>query len=123
MKKITGILVVVLLAISSHAMAKERIVKCQIDSNSESGKVETVYKGSCSFSPEAKNGSFSLGNAAKDKPLTETIYSVSVSITEKGVAEVFGSVVGGTNSRWGEAKRSAEDKACWEGADFKVCAW
>jgi type 1 fimbria pilin len=123
MNKITGILVVALLAISSHAMAKDRIVKCQIDSNNESGRVETIYKGSCSFSPEAKNGSFSLGNAKKDKPLTETIYSVNVSITEKDVAEVFGSVVGGNNSRWGEAKRSTKDKACWEGVDFKVCAW
>jgi hypothetical protein len=123
MKKITGILILVLLTVSNHAMAKDRIVKCQIDSNSESGKVETIYKGSCSFSPEAKNGSFSLGNAEKDKPLTKTIYSVNVSITEKDVAEVFGSVVGGNNSRWGEAKRSTKDKACWEGVDFKVCAW
>lgn len=27
------------------------------------------------------------------------------------------------NSRWGEAKRSSQDKACWVGGDFKVCAW
>jgi hypothetical protein len=124
MKKIAQILLTTSLLLSSHSLlAKDRTVKCQIDSNNEIGKLETLYKGSCSFVPEAKNGSFSLGNAKKSKPLTETIYSVNVSINEKGAAEVFGAVVGGNNSRWGEAKRSKKDKACWEGVDFKVCAW
>lgn len=124
MKKIAQILLTASLLLLSHQLlAKDRTVKCQIDSNNEVGKLETLYKGLCSFLPETKNGSFSLGNAKKDKPLSETIYSVNVSINKKGVAEVFGAVVGGNNSRWGEAKRSTKDKACWEGVDFKVCAW
>lgn len=122
MKTITQILAIALLAISSHAMAKDRIVKCQIDSNGESGKIETIYKGSCLFIPDTK-GSFGLANPVKDKPLTDTINMISVMMIEKGVAEVRGLTMDGINSRWGEAKRSTTDKACWEGVDFKVCAW
>jgi hypothetical protein len=122
MKTITQLLAIALLAISNHALAKDRIVKCQIDSNGESGKTETIYKGSCVFIPDTK-GSFGLANPVKDKPLTDTINMVNVIMIKKGVAEVRGLTMDGINSRWGEAKRSVKDKGCWEGVDFKVCAW
>ncbi|MFI3157207.1 MAG: hypothetical protein QX199_13720 [Methylococcaceae bacterium] len=98
--------------LSSQAIA-DRVVKCQVN----------TYQGSCAFSPDTPKGSFSLANPDKDKPLTEDISMVSVTVIEPGVAEVSGLTAEGINSRWGEAKRSSKDKACWEGEDFKVCAW
>lgn len=99
--------------LSSQALAADRVVKCQVN----------TYKGSCVFSPDMPKGSFSLANPDKDKPLNEGITLISVTVTEPGVAEVSGLTAEGINSRWGEAKRSSKDKACWEGEDFKVCAW
>ena len=101
------------LLISSQAMAADRIVKCQVN----------TYKGSCVFSPDTPKGSFSLTNPDKNKPLIDSIAMVNVTIVEQGVAEVSGLTTEGISSRWGEAKRSAKEKACWEGEDFKVCAW
>ncbi len=101
-----------------HSIAADRIVKCQIDSNTK-----TAYKGNCLFLPEEK-GSFTLANPTdRQKRLYGEISMVSVYIVENGVAEVYGLVKGGINSRWGTANRSSKDKACWEGSDFKVCAW
>jgi hypothetical protein len=114
MKTLT--MLVLALAVS-QTIAGERIVKCQIDSNNQ-----TVYKGQCVFIPDT-GGSFALSNPEKEKPLTDSITIISVSIIEKGVAEVRGLTTDGINSRWGEAKRSKKDKACWVGEDFKVCAW
>ncbi len=109
--------VTVLLLASHSAMAKDRQVKCQIDSGNQ-----TIYKGQCTFIPDTK-GSFGLANPVKNQPLTNSISIVSVYIIEKGLAEVRGLTADGINSRWGEAKRSTTDKACWVGEDFKVCAW
>lgn len=111
MKILITLLAAVLL--SSQALAADRVVKCQVN----------TYKGSCVFSPDTSKGSFSLANPDKDTPLNEGITLVSVTVTEPGVAEVSGLTAEGINSRWGEAKRSSKDKACWEGEDFKVCAW
>jgi hypothetical protein len=110
-------LLTVLLLISGSTIAADKIVKCQIDSAGEQ-----AYKGKCLFIPDTK-GSFALANPQKNKPLFDGITDVSVFIIEKGVAEVRGLTTDGINSRWGEAKRSTEDKACWVGEDFKVCAW
>jgi len=101
------------LLISSQAIAADRVVKCQVN----------TYKGSCLFSPDTPKGSFSLTNPDKNKPLIDNIGVVNVTIVEPGVAEVSGLTTEGSNSRWGEAKRSSKEKACWEGEDFKVCAW
>lgn len=100
-----------------QTMAGGRTVKCQIDSNNE-----TVYKGKCLFFPEA-GGSFTLSNPTKDKPLTSSVIMINLDIIKKGLAEVRGLTKDGINSRWGEAKRSLKDKACWLGEDFQVCAW
>ncbi len=106
-------MLVAMLLINHQANAKDRVVKCQV----------SEYQGSCLFTPDTPNGSFSLSNSDPNKPLTETINTVTVTIIEKGLAEVSGLTADGINSRWGEAKRSTKDKACWEGEDFKVCAW
>ena len=116
MKKLLPLLIV-LLSISHPIVAADRVVNCQIESAGEE-----TYKGKCLFVPDTK-GSFALLNTQKNKPLFNGIVDVSVFIIEKGVAEVRGLTTDGINSRWGEAKRSKEDKACWVGEDFKVCAW
>ena len=106
-------LLATLLIMGNQSTAADRVVKCQID---------TRYKGTCVFI-SGGGGSFSLSNPDKSKPLVESITIVSVSIIEKGVADVRGLTTDGINSRWGTAKRSSKDGGCWDGADFRVCAW
>jgi hypothetical protein len=115
MKKTSLMIFLSLLLAAQTAVAAERIVSCEINSN---GK--TVFNGKCKFIPD-QGGSFSLSGVT-GKPLFGNVTDVSVYIIEKGVAEVRGLTSDGINSRWGEAKRSAKDKACWEGSDFRVCA-
>jgi len=47
---------------------------------------------------------------------------VNVYILEKGHAQVRGLTTDGINSMWGNAKRSTQDRSCWVGSDFKICA-
>jgi hypothetical protein len=83
------------------------------------GKVE--MSGACRFTRE-KGSSFALASANRDKPLFGEILMVSVSIVSPDVAEVRGLTMRGNNSRWGAARRSPRDRACWEGSDFRICA-
>ena len=106
-----------LLLLGSNAMAADRLVKCQIGSDAKPD-----YQGTCLFQSDT-GGSFALSNPKKDRPLYGKILVVSVYVVEPGVAEVRGLTSAGNNSRWGEAKRSSQDKACWVGEDFKICAW
>jgi hypothetical protein len=102
--------------VAGQAQTNGRLVECRIES---AGKVEV--NGKCRFAPGA-GGSFALENANFEKPLFGEILVVSVSIVSPGTAEVRGLTRRGNNSRWGEAQRSEGSPACWEGADFKVCA-
>ena len=79
------------------------------------------YSGPCMFLAE-KNGSFSVQMRDRS-PLYPDVTVISVSITERGKAQVFGLTTFGNNSRWGEAVRSQDDPACWVGVDFEVCAY
>ncbi len=105
----------ILFVIATTTEAADRTAKCEI----ESGAVN-VFNGKCKYMPEA-GGSFGLSNFS-EKPLFDEVTIVSVTIIQKGVAEVRGLTTRGNNSRWGEAKRSAKDPACWVGSDFKICA-
>lgn len=109
--------------ISSAAYAKGRVVDCRI-SSLDGAQVQ--FDGKCKFVPEP-GGSFSLSDASGKDKFYGTIGIVSVFLTGKDTAEVSGLVLdpggGGHNSRWGEAKRSKKDGACWEGSDFRICAW
>lgn len=79
------------------------------------------YEGPCVFQSES-NGSFYVG-MRDESAFYGDVTMVSVYVTEPGKAEVRGLTSGGNNSRWGVAERSEEDKACWVGADFTVCAY
>ncbi|MEM7155238.1 MAG: hypothetical protein AAF799_20485 [Myxococcota bacterium] len=89
--------------------------RCLVTSGSES------YDGRCTFKPDGGTGSFSI------TPVGEPDFfganPLMVSIAEPGVAEVRGLTKDGISSRWGEAKRSATDRACWDGDDFSICAY
>jgi hypothetical protein len=101
--------------ISLSAFSDDKLVKCEISSSGQK------YIGDCKFSPQ-KGGTFTLSNTISGKTLGKTgISSVTVFISAKDIAQVSGEM-GGSISRWGQAKRSPKDKACWIGDDFKVCA-
>ncbi len=111
-KKITLACVTAILGICSQT-ASAKIATCEVV---EQGK--TTFNGKCNFQA-VEGGSFYITNLNQDKPILRNTMSISVYIVEKGVAEVSGSLKGGNNSRWGQAKRSG---ACWVSSDFKVCA-
>jgi hypothetical protein len=82
---------------------------------------EGAYAGPCLFVLGPK-GSFGL-EPSKGRRLIDTITSLSVEMVGPNVAEVLGLTSDGINSRWGEAKRSKRDPACWQGSDFSVCVY
>lgn len=97
------------------AAAIARPARCVVNSAGAA-----AYNGKCEFSSET-GGSFSI--MATGKPAFNGATVISVSVTLPGVAEVRGLTRDGINSRWGEAKRSKEDPACWVGSDFKICVY
>ena len=105
------------LTATSGADAADRLVDCLVESG---GKVE--FSGKCRFFSADTSGSFALNAADGKSRLYGEILDVSVFIVAPGEAEVRGLTVHGINSRWGPAKRSAQDAACWVGADFRICA-
>ena len=99
----------------SEGLTKEKLAYCRIESGGS-----RAFNGKCLFdgSPDR---SFHLGNVDPDKPLFGEIELVNVVIISPGFAQVRGLTKGGINSMWGEAHRSASDRACWEGSDFRIC--
>lgn len=114
--KLNAFLVAIILS-GCAVVGHTKVATCQID---EQGK--TTFKGKCNFRA-VEGGSFDLSNLNQNRPLFRDTMNVNVWLTEKNVAEVSGSRKGGFNSRWGTAQRSTQQKACWVGSDFKVCAW
>lgn len=116
MKKYFLLTISALLLTAQLAVASEKQVKCEISSNHK-----MVFKGTCLFLSEP-HGTFSLSNSDKSKPLYDNISLLTVAMIKKNLAEVRGLTTDGINSRWGSAKRSIKDRACWVGTDFKICA-
>lgn len=121
--KLSPVLAAILIILPTAAFSKAKVVECAITSLPSN---EVKFKGKCRFLPEA-GGSFTLMDANGKDEFYDAIGMVSVNLTGKITAEVSGLVLdeggGGHNSRWGEAKRSQRDAACWDGEDFRVCAW
>ena len=95
--------------------AEARTARCVIDS----GDFPT-WAGPCDFEAES-DGSFAISPLEGAFP--GGVSDITVSITEPGVAEVRGLTSRGVNSRWGIARRSGDDPACWVGEDFMICAY
>jgi hypothetical protein len=96
------------------AVAKPREARCVVKA---AGAPD--YRGPCRFSPE-EGGSFTI-EPARRRAFGNGVTSISASLIAPGVAEVRGLTRDGVNSRWGEARRSRRDRACWLGSDFSVC--
>jgi hypothetical protein len=103
------------IAFAASSEAAPRQARCVVSSSGE------VYRGPCRFLAE-RGGSFSVAPIGR-RFLVGEISDVSVAIVRPGVAEVRGLTADGINSRWGEARRSTRDRACWVGSDFSVCAY
>jgi len=95
--------------------AEARTARCVVDS----GDFPT-WAGACDFEADA-DGSFAISPLEGAFP--GGVSDITVSITEPGVAEVRGLTSRGVNSRWGEARRSDDDRACWVGEDFSICVY
>lgn len=104
-----------LIALAAPAASRE--VRCRIE---QGGRV--VMERPCDFQAEGRDGSFSLSSLT-GRPLFGGISVVTISVIEPGLAEVRGLTQNGINSRWGTARRSQRDGACWQGDDFRVCAY
>lgn len=103
-------------AAPAPAAAKPRVARCVLNA-----AVDAPYRGPCRFLAE-RGGSFSVA-PVRAGTFFGDVTSVSVAILSPGVAEVRGLTTDGVNSRWGEARRSRRDKACWQGADFTICVY
>lgn len=95
--------------------ATAKPARCVIDSGPER------YIGPCDFRA-SQGGSFTL-LPVRGRSLMTGLTSLTVSIVSSGVADVRGLTLAGVNSRWGEARRSRRDRACWVGEDFSICAY
>ncbi len=108
---ILGISFLAIIAASGSAMA--RPARCVI-----TGSVP--YKGKCDFMNSG--ASFSIAPIGRNS-FPGGINPVSVAVVSPGIAEVRGLTREGINSRWGEARRSKRDPACWESSDFRICVY
>lgn len=81
---------------------------------------EILFRGNCIFEQFGGNGSFFI---EAPSGLIAGRELINVYITEPGIAEVRGLTTDGINSRWGQARRSTADTACWVGRDFTICAY
>jgi len=97
------------------APAQAKIARCVIDSEG------TSYNGPCQYNV-ARGGTFTV-TPIHGRSFGQGVVSVTVYMTQRGVADVRGLTRDGINSRWGRAVRSRRDSACWLGEDFSVCAY
>ena len=97
------------------AGSSESTVRCVLGN----GTTE-VFDGKCIFILDS-DGSFALMTPNNDYIMGAS--PISVRITKPGHAEVRGLTAYGINSRWGPAKRSEKDKACWLGDGFSICVY
>lgn len=104
------------LGTAGEAGAAQRMARCVVQAP------QTVtYRGPCRFAA-TRNGSFTI-DPPRGRRFTGGVTSISLSVTGRGVGEVRGLTKDGINSRWGRAARSSRDRACWVGADFRLCAY
>lgn len=112
-KSLKFLSIIAIAMIPLSALSATKTANCEVYTHDDS------YEGKCIFTSE-KGGSFSI-RKPKGRILPN-ITDINVYIVETGVAEVRGLTTGGINSRWGEARRSTTDRACWIGDDFEICA-
>jgi hypothetical protein len=119
MKVPTTLLLITLLA-GTAGPAAASMARCAVKT------ADGRYVGPCKFFRDS-GGSFNIApagrteffkHARQDPGLTD----IRVDVTGDE-ADVHGLTTNGINSRWGSAKRSKSDHACWVGDDFSICAY
>ncbi len=105
-----------LLGLVAPAAAEPRRAPCGITLDGE-----VAFSGPCLFAA-SESGTFHL-RPAQGRVLVGDTTDITVWVDSPGVADVRGLTVHGINSRWGAARRSRRDRACWEGSDFSICAY
>lgn len=80
-----------------------------------------AYAGRCQFRP-GPSGSFTIRHPDGITILPD-ITDISLTLLAAGVAEVRGLTTAAIHSRWGTARRSRSDPACWRGREFEICAY
>lgn len=116
MKSLILAALAMLVVSESAAEAKPRKARCVLKA---AGAPD--YRGPCRFSPE-QGGSFTI-EPGRRRAFGNGVTSISASLLAPGLAEVRGLTRDGINSRWGEARRSRRDRACWLGSDFSICVY
>jgi hypothetical protein len=112
---LAAVAALVLSLVASPADA-QRPARCVIQSDGSA-----TYRGPCLFRAE-RGGTFTV-EPPRGRTFPGGVTSVTVAVIGRGVADVRGLTRGGINSRWGEAIRSQSDGACWQGDDFRICAY
>jgi hypothetical protein len=82
-----------------------------------------TFEGPCNFRAE-KGGSFTITPIDPAWPFFDAYASITVQVTAPGYAQEVRSLSADpspSNSRWGDARRSTSNKACWVGRGFKIC--
>ena len=115
MKPLSFALLAGLAGLLLPAAAEARSARCVVQSAGA-----PIWRGPCDFVPD-RDGSFGIQPLRGRFP--GGISDISVGIIAPGVAEVRGLTPAGVNSRWGEARRSRRDKACWAGEGFRICVY
>ncbi len=103
------------LALPSAIEARVATARCAIETGNG------AYRGPCRFQSE-RGGTFTV-DRADEAILIGGVTMITVAVIEPGVANVRGLTIDGVNSRWGGARRSSRDRACWIGSDFRICAY
>jgi hypothetical protein len=121
MKRLTTLAALASFAFASvpadaSSASRNRLVRCVIASAGA-----PTWRGPCWFTPEGRDGSFSVAPQRGD--FADGIGSISLMVNRPGVGEVRGLTAQGINSNWGTARRSPRDRACWIGEDFSVCVY
>lgn len=114
-----------LFAANTPAAAQEhpgrgwRAARCVV-ANGQNEDWPATWRGPCYFFSE-RGGSFSIRPRRGAFP--DGTDQIGVTLIGPGQAEVRVITQHGVNARWGEARRSRSDRACWTGDDFSICAY
>ncbi len=80
-----------------------------------------AYRGPCLV--RSKRGGSFVVTRGRRQSFPNGVGSISLDVVEAGLGEVRGLTREGINSRWGSARRDSRDRACWAGADFRICVY
>lgn len=105
-----------IVSLAAAVVAAPRPARCVVASAGEA-----TWQGPCRFEAE-RGGSFTV-TPAQAGSFAGGIQVISLTILEPDVGDVRGLTRDGINSRWGAARRSTRDRACWVGSDFSLCVY